>query len=248
MVRFHTAGPRNDIMIGLIGRGTVGSAIENAYRLAGKDLIVVDKGDDFRDLDQCDLIWVAIPEWELSTMARSLTNSKALYVIKSTALPHQFDQLFKRFAYVPEFLTEANSKQDFFHPPLLPIGVNEDSDANVILDELFGLNVFCYHARVVSVLEASLIKYYANSFLATKVIFNHQFEKHCKDVGADWSTISRALGEDPRLGTSHWQAPGLDGQYGYGGKCFPKDVRTLISNSKQLSLLEEVDKINASMR
>lgn len=235
-------------MIGLIGRGTVGGAIENAYTLANKQLIVVDKGDDFRALDECTLIWVAVPEWELANVARQITNSKALYVIKSTALPQHFDKLFKRFAYVPEFLTEANSKQDFFDPPLLPIGTDNEQDADLILDELFGLNVYCYHAKVVSVVEASLIKYYANSFLATKVIFNHQFEKYCKDVGADWNSISGALSRDTRLGTSHWQAPGPDGQYGYGGKCFPKDVRALIHNTKQLSLLEEVDKINSSMR
>lgn len=235
-------------MIGLIGRGTVGSAIENAYTNAKKKLIVVDKGDDFRALDECTMIWVAVPEWELAAVARQLTNMKALYVIKSTALPQQFNKLFKRFAYVPEFLTEANYKHDFMNPPLLPIGTDNDQDANEILDELFGLGVYCYHARVVSVEEASLIKYYANAFLATKVIFNHQFEKHCKDVGASWSNVSEALQRDPRLGTSHWQAPGPDGQYGYGGKCFPKDVRALVNSSTQLTLLEEVDKINASMR
>jgi UDPglucose 6-dehydrogenase len=149
---------------------------------------------------------------------------------------------------VPEFLTEANSRQDFFNPPLLPIGTSNQQDGDMILDELFGLNVFCYHAKIVSVEEASAIKYYANTFLATKVIFNHQFEKYCKDTGINWSNISEVLKTDSRLGVSHWQAPGTDGKYGYGGKCFPKDVRALINSTKQLSLLEEVDKINNSMR
>ena len=235
-------------MIGLIGRGTVGGAIESAYIKANKPLIVVDKGDDFRALDECTLIWVAVPEWELSTIARMLTNRDALYVIKSTALPHQFNQLFKHFAYVPEFLTEANSKQDFFNPPLLPIGASNQQDGDTILDELFGLNVYCYHAKIVSIEEAAMVKYYANSFLATKVIFNHQFEMYCKDKGVDWSNISEVLKSDPRLGTSHWQAPGPDGKYGYGGKCFPKDVRNLINDTTQLTLLEKIDIINSSMR
>lgn len=235
-------------MIGLIGRGTVGGAIENAYKLANKPLVVVDKGDDFRALNDCTMIWVAVPEWELSTIARMINNTQALFIIKSTALPHQFNKLFKRFAYVPEFLTEANSKQDFFNPPLLPVGTDNKHDGTLILDELFGLGVNCYHARIVSTEEASAIKYYANTFLATKVIFNHQFEKYCKDTGIDWSSISEVLKTDPRLGVSHWQAPGLDGKYGYGGKCFPKDVRALINSTEQLSLLEEVDKINNSMR
>lgn len=235
-------------MIGLIGRGTVGGAIESAYNKAGKPLVVVDKGDDFRALDECTLIWVAVPEWELSTVARLLTNRNALYVIKSTALPHQFDQLFKRFAYVPEFLTENNANLDFYKPPLLPIGVNDDVDGNTILDELFALGVICYHAKVVSVAEASMVKYYANSFLATKVIFNHQFQTYCDDIGVDWNTVANVLKHDSRLGESHWQAPGPDGKYGYGGKCFPKDVRNLINDTDRLTLLEKVDIINKSMR
>lgn len=235
-------------MIGLIGRGTVGSAIENAYKLANKQLIVVDKGDDFRALDQCTMIWVAVPEWELSTIARMLTNTQALFIIKSTALPQQFNKLFKRFAYVPEFLTEANSRQDFFNPPLLPIGTENKQDGILILDELFKLSVNCYHGKIVSVEEASLIKYYANSFLATKVVFNHQFAMYCQSHKVDWSNISEVLKHDPRLGTSHWQAPGPDGSYGYGGKCFPKDVRNLIKDTDELTLLEKVDTINTSLR
>lgn len=235
-------------MIGLIGRGTVGGAIESAYIKAGKPLVVVDKGDDFRALEKCTLIWVAVPEWELSTIARMLTNRDALYVIKSTALPHQFDQLFKRFAYVPEFLTENNAKADFYNPPLLPIGTNDSVDGNVILDELFELGVFCYHAKVVSIAEASMVKYYANSFLATKVIFNHQFQQYCNGNDVEWNNVADVLRHDPRLGNSHWQAPGPDGKYGYGGKCFPKDVRNLISSTDWLTLLEEVDRINKSMR
>lgn len=235
-------------MIGLIGRGTVGGAIEAAYIKAGKPLIVVDKGDDFRTLDGCTMVWVAVPEWELSTVARQITNRDALYVIKSTALPQQFNKLFKRFAYVPEFLTEANSKQDFYSPPLLPIGTSNQQDGDMILDELFGLNVYCYHAKIVSVEEASAIKYYANTFLATKVIFNHQFAMYCQSAKVDWSSISEVLKCDPRLGTSHWQAPGPDGKYGYGGKCFPKDVRNLIKDTDELTLLEKVEIINKSLR
>jgi UDPglucose 6-dehydrogenase len=235
-------------MIGLIGRGTVGGAIEAAYAKVNKPLIVVDKGDDFRALDECTMVWVAVPEWELSTVARMLTNRDALYVIKSTALPYQFNKLFKRFAYVPEFLTEANSKQDFYNPPLLPIGTSNQQDGDMILDELFGLNVYCYHAKIVSVAEASAIKYYANTFLATKVIFNNQFEYYCKHTGVDWNNIKGILAQDPRLGTSHWESPGPDGKYGYGGKCFPKDVRNLINNTDALTLLEEVDRINKSYR
>ena len=235
-------------MIGLIGRGTVGSAIENAYKQANKPLIVVDKGDDFRVLDQCSMIWVAVPEWELSTIARMVNNTQALFIIKSTALPHQFNKLFKRFAYVPEFLTEANSKHDFFDPPLLPVGTDNKHDGTLILDELFGLGVNSYHGKIVSVEEASAIKYYANAFLATKVIFNHQFAMYCQGNKVNWSSISEVLKQDPRLGTSHWQAPGPDGKYGYGGKCFPKDVRNLIKDTDELTLLEKVEIINKSYR
>jgi len=235
-------------MIGLIGRGVVGGAIENAYTKANRPLIVVDKGDDFRALDQCTMIWVAVPEWELAVVARQLTNSKAIYIIKSTALPEHFVSMFKRFVYVPEFLTAHNANDDFMNPDMLPIGTDNQQDADVVLDEMFALGVYCYHAKVVTVEEASAIKYYANSFLATKVVFNNQFAQYCKDNNIEWDNVARVLKDDVRLGPTHWQVPGPDGKPGYGGACFPKDVRTLLFKTKRLSLLERVDKINFSLR
>jgi UDP-glucose 6-dehydrogenase len=235
-------------MIGLIGRGVVGGAIENAYTKLNRPLVVVDRGDDFRALDQCTMIWVAVPEWEIANVARQVTNRNALYVIKSTAVPAQFETLFKRFVYVPEFLTAKNANADFFNPPLLPIGTDNQQDADMVLDEMFALNVYCYHARYVTVAEASAIKYYANSFLATKVIFNNQFANYCEDMGVEWNKIASVLGEDTRLGHTHWQVPGPDGLPGYGGACFPKDVRALVHATDRLTLLEQVDIINKSMR
>lgn len=233
--------------IGLIGNGVVGGAVRNAYEKVGITLSIVDVGDDIHAVDNCSVVWVCVPETELEKVAANYKNHDGLFIVRSTALPHQFKNLFKRLAYVPEFLTERNANEDFYTPPLQPIGTRDVYDYSVIMDQFEVLKVNTTNAFRVTPEEASLIKYYANCYLATKVIFNHEYEMFCKEQGVDWEMIARVCKEDKRLGTTHWQAPGFDG-YGYSGKCFPKDVRNLIRNSDRLKLLHSVDAINNEMR
>lgn len=233
--------------IGLIGNGVVGGAVRNAYEKIGVRMVIVDEGDDVRRVDGCSLIWVCVPETELEKVAANYKNHDGLFVIRSTALPHQFNGLFKRLAYVPEFLTERNANEDFYRPPLQPIGTYNLHSYQIIVDQFKALGVDVSNACHVTPEEASLIKYYANCYLATKVIFNHEFEMFCREQNVDWSAIVRVCSQDSRLGTTHWQAPGFDG-YGYSGKCFPKDVRNMIRTSDRLKLLHAVDAINNEMR
>jgi len=70
--------------------------------------------------------------------------------------------------------------------------------------------------------------------------------------GINWASVAEAAKKDPRLGTSHWQVPGPDGQRGYGGMCFPKDVDSLLSQSDDagigLDLIEQARKANIKLR
>ena len=234
-------------MIGLIGNGVVGGAIRNAYEQIGVNIVVVDKDNDINTLKDCTLIWVCVPETQLDVVAANFKDHNGLFAVRSTALPHQFKNLFRRLAYVPEFLTERNANQDFYRPPLMPIGVRDEFDYQLIKNQFVKLGVDVGNARHVTPEEASLIKYYANCYLAAKVIFNHEYEMFCKEQGVEYNNVVAAVSPDPRLGTTHWQAPGFDG-YGYSGKCFPKDVRNLINNSDRLKMLKAVDAINNEMR
>ena len=233
--------------IGLIGNGVVGGAVRNAYEKIGVQMVVVDVEDDIHAVDRCNIVWVCVPEAELEKVAANYKDHDGLFIVRSTALPHQFKNLFKRLAYVPEFLTERNANEDFYKPPLQPIGTRDVYDYEVILGQFEALGVNISNACRVTPEEASLIKYYANCYLAAKVIFNHEYEMFCKEQGVDWESVVRVCSQDRRLGTTHWQAPGFDG-YGYSGKCFPKDVRNLIHNSDRLKLLHAVDAINNEMR
>jgi len=75
---------------------------------------------------------------------------------------------------------------------------------------------------------ASLFKYIVNSFLATKVIAMNQYRALADSMGLDWSELAKMLAGDPRIGSSHLQVPGPDGQFGFGGMCFPKDIEALL--------------------
>jgi UDPglucose 6-dehydrogenase len=78
------------------------------------------------------------------------------------------------------------------------------------------------------IVTASMVKYCINSFLATKVTFMNEMYDVLKAArGTDWNTFSKIIQTDPRMGKTHMQVPGHDGQRGYAGSCFPKDTNAL---------------------
>ena len=91
------------------------------------------------------------------------------------------------------------------------------------------------------------MKYTVNSFLATKVAFMNEL---CNQYGGDWDELKSLLKLDPRLGASHLDVPGPTGDYGYGGECFPKDVKAFLTYTKarefntQMSILEQASVSN----
>jgi UDPglucose 6-dehydrogenase len=96
------------------------------------------------------------------------------------------------------------------------------------------------------------MKYYANSWLATKVIYNNQFAKWCEAQGVAWNDVADILKQDSRLGETHYSVPGENGDVGYGGYCFPKDISAILKiaqdNNVDMSLLEKQVEINTAMR
>ena len=80
---------------------------------------------------------------------------------------------------------------------------------------------------------AEMVKYMTNAFLATKVSFANEIYQICEKVGADYDKVVEYATLDERLGKSHWMVPGHDGDFGYGGHCFPKDLSALIHLSEK---------------
>ena len=81
-------------------------------------------------------------------------------------------------------------------------------------------------------ITAELIKYMNNSFFATKVSIMNEFKLLSEKIGANWDDALNGFASDGRIGDSHLNVPGHDGQFGYGGKCFPKDVCALVKFAK----------------
>jgi UDPglucose 6-dehydrogenase len=142
------------------------------------------------------------------------------------------------FVFQPEFLTEANAREDFRKQDRIVIGGGGVSALRV--EQVFARafpGVPVYHT---SETAAELVKYTANCFLMTKVLFANEMAEICSAAGVSWDTVTKLAQLDARLGASHWRVPGPDGLPGAGGACFPKDIKALIHTARALGVAPEI--------
>ncbi len=147
----------------------------------------------------------------------------------------------------PEFLKEGDAIHDFTHPDRVVLGV-ADKQIGHTLRELYepfvrqGNPIF-----VMDIASAEMVKYAANTMLATKISFINEIANLCEAYGADIDEVRRGMCSDTRIG-NQFLYPGL----GYGGSCFPKDVLACISMGRKVespaALLEAVDRVNQTQR
>ena len=147
----------------------------------------------------------------------------------------------------PEFLKEGAAVSDFMSPDRVVVGVENDR-AEAIMSRLyrpFLLNNF----RVIfmDILSSEMTKYASNAMLATRISFMNDIANLCELVGADVSMVRRGVGSDSRIGKS-FLYPGA----GYGGSCFPKDIKALIRTAKnygyQMKILQAVEEVNNTQK
>jgi len=140
----------------------------------------------------------------------------------------------------PEFLREGKAIFDFMHPDRIIVGV-EDTKGEKVLTELY--QPFDSSILTTRITEAEMIKYASNALLATKISFANEIGNFCKKIGIDVYSVMKGVGLDNRI-SPHFLESGI----GFGGSCFPKDVRALLSWAKkhkaQTFLLESIMKIN----
>ncbi len=143
----------------------------------------------------------------------------------------------------PEFLKEGAAVDDFMKPDRVVLGVDSEYAADVMRDLYASFVVSGNQILIMDIASAEITKYAANAMLATRISFMNSVAGLCEKTGADVNMVRRGIGSDERIGRS-FLYPGI----GYGGSCFPKDVRALIQTMNELgadpSILRAVDELN----
>ncbi len=147
----------------------------------------------------------------------------------------------------PEFLKQGNAVEDFLKPDRVIIGSNSDRATQIMQDIYSPFFRTGNRIIIMDVKSAEMTKYAANSFLATKISFMNEIANLCEKVGADAEMVRVGMSTDSRIGNK-FLFPGL----GYGGSCFPKDVKALIKtgveNGCEMSIIRCADDVNKSQR
>jgi len=162
-----------------------------------------------------------------------------------------------RYVYSPEFLREAEWEKDALNPPQI-IMAGEFFDCEE-LENYYKNNSHIRYARFhkCDYKEAALAKYAINSFLASKVVFMNQIYQLYSDMYGktpihyeSWNAFTDMLTTDIRFGNSHVKVPGPDGQFGYGGSCFPKDMKAMVGfdTKERCTLVREAEIANTQIR
>lgn len=193
------------------------------------------------EVDDCDLAIICVPtpsnkdgSCDISIVKEVVAWTKApLILIKSTIKPGTTDALKrvynKRICFSAEYMGEGNYFTPFwkYPDPTNPIShgfmvIGGDSeDCSDILDFFIPKLGPSTHVRIITALEAEIVKYAENTWGATKVIFAHLLRDICEKVGANWYQVREGWLEDPRVEEMHTAA---FKKRGFGGKCFPKDL------------------------
>jgi len=262
--------------IGVIGGGFVGSSILRGFVEYVDSMHVYDVNpklstSTFEEAVGTDFVFMCLPtpmenveggDADLSIIENvfdkiftSNHNKEALFIIKSTvpigttrALCDKYSTC--RILHSPEFLTARCALIDFITPARNIIGGSGEPPQ--ILKELYDYRFPGAETMIMSSEESEMVKYMANTFFATKVLFFNEMRLLSDKLDLDWDGVMRGVLSDGRIGQSHYRVPGPDGHMGMGGLCFPKDINALIKtfekNDLDPKILKAVWEQNLSVR
>lgn len=261
------------MMIGVIGQGFVGSAIREGLKdfypimtydidpdkctsthravCKNSDIIFVCLPTPMRKSGECDTRILEEAIVRIDNECREL-DEKPTIVIKSTVPPGTTKRVNALVnldvCFSPEFLTEANSFNDFRNQTRIIVG---GTGARKV-KQMFRRPFPKIPIVITKSQTAEMVKYFINCFLASKVTFANQMYDVCNAAGIDYDKVSEYALLDARLGRSHFAVPGPDGDRGFGGHCFPKDLSALIyvgkENNANISFLDQIKESNRYYR
>lgn len=246
-------------MIGIIGQGFVGNAVYQKF----KDYYKVETFDLNEELCNSyeestykqEIVFVCLPtpmnsDGSCSTSFVEAAVKKAAeygvtktVVIKSTVSPGttaRINSLYPNMDIVfnPEFLTERNAVKDYENQSRIILGGPRPSTTK--LKGIFSKVFPKAHIVKTDSTHAEMVKYLINTFLSVKVSFANEIYQICEGLNVDYDKVVEYATYDERLGDSHWNVPGHDGDFGFGGHCFPKDLAALIHLAENLDVIDNV--------
>ena len=251
-------------MIGIVGQGFVGNAVYQKFKNY-YDVLTNDKDDNksTSTLDNmvhlCDTIFLCLPtpmksdgkcdtliiENVLNSIDLIADNyeSKRTIVIKSTITPGTTQIFNKKYesldiVFNPEFLTERNAVEDYENQNRIILG--GPRPATTELKQIFSKVFPKAHIIKTDSTHAEMVKYLTNTFLSVKVSFANEIYQLCDKLNIDYDKVVEYATHDDRLGKSHWNVPGHDGDFGFGGHCFPKDLAALLHLTVELGTINNV--------
>ena len=246
-------------MIGIVGQGFVGNAIyqkvKQYYKVFTYDIDSNKCISTEQDTYNNEIVFVCLPtpmdtDGSCDTsivegVVKKCASHKAVktVVIKSTVSPGttaRLNSLYPNIDVVfnPEFLTERTAVQDFKNTSRVILGGPRPSTTR--LKQIYS-NLFP-KATIVKTdsTHAEMVKYVTNTFLSVKVSFANEIFQICDKLNIDYDKVIEYATYDERLGKSFWAVPGTDGDFGFGGHCFPKDLAALLFLSENLDTVNNV--------
>lgn len=249
----------NKQRIGIVGFGFVGSAIAHGFSLHA-DIKIYDKYNNIFDtlddtVNSSDFLFICVPtpmkddgSQDLSSIYESieeinkLAKERKIIILKSTIVPGTTRDLSRKysdhhFIFNPEFLTERSAKLDFINQSRIIIGYfesQEDSEKRV--EELYRTRFIHTPIFKCKWEEAELLKYMCNCFFAVKISFVNEIYQICQRMGIDYQVMKKMFLADGRIGNSHCDVPGHDGQAGFSGKCVPGFSSVLTEGNKLITI------------
>ncbi|HPP67082.1 MAG TPA: UDP-glucose/GDP-mannose dehydrogenase family protein [bacterium] len=223
------------------------------------EIIFIAVGTPSTDCGEADLSAIENVIKEIAASFKSITRHANFYrlIVEKSTVPVFTGQWVKKtlrlmsplgvdfdVAANPEFLREGNAVNDFMQPDRIVVGV-EKPRAKKIFEQIY--RPLKAPMIFTDIQSAELIKHASNSFLAMKISYINVIARICEKCGADIDNVADGMGYDKRIGRAF-----LNAGIGYGGSCFPKDIRAFIHLAKKLgisfNLLKEVEKINNQQR
>lgn len=242
--------------IGIVGYGIIGSVLKKWIEANNPDckILISDPQKGFNDdLTPCDCIFISIHILTEENNTQDLTSLRQIIknlpdkpiFVRTTLLPGTCDKLAAEFNksiyFMPEFLTERTAYEDFCNQKMVFTGEIP------LLKKIFPeRSYFEMSSR-----EAEIAKYAHNIFGALKVTYFNGIYDLCEKMNCDYKKVQKGVLASGYINEMHTSVPGPDGGFGYGGKCFPKDLKAFININKNTplgDLLTEVDLNNQYYR